>query len=385
MQMRNKLLSSILAGSFSLFLGTVFLPSEAQAGFQWVPSSSDATATTSSSTAAVGNEAPVSTRRAARSSTALSKMPAPLVIEGTAPASESAEAAADDGQAMTLPSSSAEIAAAPTAKSAQSLGSLPAAPMPTASAAPATEKAVKGFASNVPLAVALRQILPPEYGFSLAQDVSANATVSWRGGSSWRTTLEDMLQKAGLAMEENGTMIRVVHAGIGASSSPVALTPTPAPAPRPMAEAKPVALAPGMASGAAKDVGGGHYLTPPSGLAPMPAVDVTPTLRASTEYSNPETPHTTAIDSWVADKGETLHKVLEKWARRANVELSWQAEFDYPLQASLSFNGSFEEGVRNLLAGLQDAKPQPYGTLHVNQTSGQSVLVVQTRGNNYND
>jgi len=59
----------------------------------------------------------------------------------------------------------------------------------------------------------------------------------------------------------------------------------------------------------------------------------------------------------------------------------WSTEYDYPVQASASFSGSFEEAVRDLLSGFVDAKPQPFGRLHDNPSVGQRILVIQTRGN----
>jgi len=91
------------------------------------------------------------------------------------------------------------------------------------------------------------------------------------------------------------------------------------------------------------------------------------------------------VDTWTAARGETLHKALEGWSRRAGAEFEWSAEYDYPLEASISFTGTFEEAVRSLLSGFEDAHPQPVAELHANPGAGQMVLVIQTRGNSYTD
>jgi type IV pili sensor histidine kinase/response regulator len=90
-------------------------------------------------------------------------------------------------------------------------------------------------------------------------------------------------------------------------------------------------------------------------------------------------------ESWTAERGQTLHKVMSDWCRRANVEFQWQAEYDYPIEASLRFNGSFEDAVRNLLIGFENAQPQPIAQLHTNPGAGQTILIVQTRGNTSTD
>jgi hypothetical protein len=88
-------------------------------------------------------------------------------------------------------------------------------------------------------------------------------------------------------------------------------------------------------------------------------------------------------DEWRAERGETLRKVLTDWCARANVELQWMTEYDYPIEGSSHFSSGFEDAVRGLLAGFDSARPQPIGELHDSATAGQKVLVVQGRGNNY--
>ena len=70
---------------------------------------------------------------------------------------------------------------------------------------------VQGFANNVPLAVALREVLPPGYGFSIDQDVDLGTLVSFQGGRPWRDTLQSMLAPASLEMRE--TKIEMVAIG----------------------------------------------------------------------------------------------------------------------------------------------------------------------------
>ena len=230
-------------------------------------------------------------------------------------------------------------------------------------------KAVRGFADNVPLAVALRQILPPEIGFSVSQDVSLGMLVSWRGGSGWRETLQAMLQSAGLTMQEQGQMVKISRSQ---SLAPIEKQGQATPTLQYPADSKPVPL---LTAPGAEPV---TTLQPPSGsgpeYVPMPAQGyaVAPS-------------QTSTVDTWTANRGDTLRKVVEDWSRRANVELSWQAEYDYPLQASVTLTGTFEEAVRNLLVGFQEAQPQPMASLYNSSSAGQAVLVVQVRGNNYNE
>jgi len=245
--------------------------------------------------------------------------------------------------------------------------------------------------------VALRQVIPASVAYTVAPDVSTATIVSWKGGSSWKQTTTDMLSSSGLALEDNGTTVKIVRAAGSVAPALDPLPPAAAPMLQPKAEGQPVSLSAGTVQSAsavsapvitparaAAPAGGDHFLMPPSGsiadVGPAPmaltmAQDMTPRSGSGSSL----------VDSWSANRGDSLHKILEDWAHRANVELSWLAEYDYPLQASVSFNGTFQEAVRGILSGLQDAKPQPIGTLHASQTTGQDILVIQARGNNYND
>lgn len=116
-----------------------------------------------------------------------------------------------------------------------------------------------------------------------------------------------------------------------------------------------------------------NYLVPPAGA--QPSMNPVP-------LSEEQMP---VAQSWTAEKGRLLKDVIEDWGRKAGVDVSWQAEYDYPLQASVSFMGSFEEAVRGILVGFQEAQPQPVAYLYNSQSGGQAVLVVQARGNNYTE
>jgi hypothetical protein len=217
---------------------------------------------------------------------------------------------------------------------------------------------VHGFANQVPLSVALREILPPGYGFSLDADVDVGTLVSFHGGKPWRETLKGALDPVGLGMHEQGQMIVVEHG------------------PSAQQRTRSVSVAPSPSSGPA-----GHAPmmgSPPQNLETIPEMVSAPPVPPSGSAGG-------VLETWNAERGDTLHKILGKWAHRANAEFDWMAEYDYPLQASVSFTGTFEEAVRNLLTGFETAHPQPIAELHANPNLGQMVLLVTTRGNNYSD
>ncbi len=208
---------------------------------------------------------------------------------------------------------------------------------------------VRGFASQIPLALAIRQIVPAGYDFSLDQDVDMNTLVSYKGGKPWRDTLRDALTPVGLTAHEQGLSVTVSRA-----TEPVKMTP--------VADMALPAIAP------AKNVTRDPYVV----------------ISSNNDQSMSASP-ATMQDNWTAQRGDTLHKVLKDWCARAGVELQWKAEYDYPVEGSAHFSSSFEDAVRNLLMGFDGARPQPIGELHTNTNAGQMVLVVQTRGNNYSN
>jgi len=426
--------TGLSVGTVALSLCVMMTPAPARAGFKWVPPEE---------ASQVISSAPVASAPATRSTSSAMPEFTPQVIEAPARA-PSTPSLADVTTTIEAP---ATTVAAPVIEPVEPAASPSlAAPVPSFSIADDQEKPVLGFANNVPLSVALRQVLPAEYSFSVAQDVSLGTIVSWRGGSSWRHVLKAMLLPAGLSSKEDGSTVQVVPAMTASSSSssapvsgqvltapagaqiaapviegeilapPASALAAPehtlpvlqgeepklqaidaplklqAPAASPVSSlsldsGKPVPLlSPASAKGMAapKEISAPAtmgYLVPPTKAAPA-----APELTAAPLSLGTASPvHGDTFDMWAAEKGQTLHEVLEKWCRRAQVELTWQSEYDYPLQANVSLNGSFEDAVRALLFGFEGARPQPIGQLHKNADAGQMVLIVQARGNEYNE
>ncbi len=104
----------------------------------------------------------------------------------------------------------------------------------------AMEPVVEGFGDKVPLTVAIQQILPQGYGYTLGDGVDAGQLVSWRGGRSWSAVLQDMLGQAGLAYSVNGRSVAIN----GNGASPTIVTGTPSMRVQPQPVIQPVQSAP---------------------------------------------------------------------------------------------------------------------------------------------
>lgn len=414
--MPNRFFHAALFPKFAGILvasGIIALSAPAQAGFQWVAPSESGMAPPGMEMPAPVDRAPMPT--IVEAPTESPQVISPVVIEGRdAPPPPAAQQSLPPLSVLPPVSEQPRLQPEPSVQP-QTLGTLPVEPMPYAGAPggvpAAPEDVVHGFANNVPLAVALRQILPSGYGFSVDQDVDLHTLVSFRGGQPWRDTLAAALQPAGLSMREQNQMIAVGH---GANGAAPAATPAIAGGEPRVTDTISVSAAPApvVMNMPNADM---PMMVPPAAAAPTSAAPAAPVLRPHVKtridsgegekpvLTQPTVPPMNPVqayqpaeparsgpafgvtDTWTGERGSSLRKVLENWSARVDIELQWLAEYDYPLQTPVSFNGTFEDAVRNLLVGFQDAHPQPIAAIHSNTGVGKAVLIVQTRGNSISD
>lgn len=221
-----------------------------------------------------------------------------------------------------------------------------------------------GFGSDLPLVMAIRQIVPPQYGFVFDEGIDLSSRVSWQGGRPWDLVLQDTLSPMRLNAVINGNTVSIVRTAAPAQVQANA-------APQMMGDfaqnnglmATPVSMmapANGMAGPVISD-----------GAMPAQARPVAATTGSDLMASA----------TWTAPRASTLRNILEDWSQRAGVELYWASEYDYPVQSAVNVQGTFEEAVQVLLKGLSDSKPRPLGRLHPNLPNGPAVLVIETRQN----
>lgn len=111
-------------------------------------------------------------------------------------------------------------AAAPVAQPAFTAAPVQAQAAPAS--APASGPALEGFGSDIPLVMALQQIVPPDYTYVFAGGVNPGESVSWEGGKGWTQVLNDMLLSKGLGASINGRSIQIHGASAGAPRAQVA-------------------------------------------------------------------------------------------------------------------------------------------------------------------
>lgn len=66
-----------------------------------------------------------------------------------------------------------------------------------------------GFGKDVPLKVALLQILPPTLTAQFSQGVDAEQVVDWSGGKPWQAVLRDVVQPLHLRATVSGSVVRI--------------------------------------------------------------------------------------------------------------------------------------------------------------------------------
>ncbi len=166
----------------------------------------------------------------------------------------------------------------------------------------------------------------------------------------------------------------------------VASVPTPAPittSPAPAKKPESTTVLPPAAP--AKD---GHPSSPPAASAPIKplasAVKSTPPTPATVASAPPvkvlmpTEPSRQLTQSWSAEMGSTLRDTLEAWAKRARWTVRWEPQdLNYPIEAPLTFHGSFEDAVSELFP-LYDAAERPF---LVNASRPQSLIIVKERKN----
>jgi hypothetical protein len=224
---------------------------------------------------------------------------------------------------------------------------------------------IAGFGRDIPMVMALGQIVPPEYSYSFGTGVNQGIKITWNGGKPWDAVLANALMPAGYE-----AVIRNRHIAIQKSSGNLSAPPMMS-ASAPEAAAQPMQLsdapAPEFVSPQAGTEGAmfvAPHAVPPT--MPMPQ-DVAATGDVS--------------DFWHADQGESLRTVVDTWSKDQNIQVIWQAEGDYVLPKTIHSDGTYQEALAAALESFNNTLPRPVGELHVGQDGAPPTLVVTTYSN----
>ena len=198
--------------------------------------------------------------------------------------------------------------------------------------------ALEGFGSDIPMALALREVVPSHYAYAFKNWSDAGLTVSWNGGKPWRGVLSDMLAPHNLTYSVTDGSVFIYPAPEKAPEQKAAVDMFPAEA---TAEPQPIVAT----------------------AEPEQSNEI-PVIKASMNRN------------WKARPGSTLRDVIEKWGRSAGVDVEWQSPYDYPINNAFNHDGTFEEAVTTLLNQYSRETPRPRGRLYPNLPTGPSVLMI---------
>ncbi|MCW7760540.1 toxin co-regulated pilus biosynthesis Q family protein [Photorhabdus luminescens] len=93
-------------------------------------------------------------------------------------------------------------------------------------------------------------------------------------------------------------------------------------------------------------------------------------------YATPMLTPVPAAAVWAATPGQTLRDVTQEWASRSGYQVVWDASYDFPIRASLRFNGTFIHAVSELFEAYTMAN-RPFV---VDIYQEQRLVHVQARG-----
>ncbi len=292
-----------------------------------------------------------------------------------------------------------------------------------------------GFGSDIPLALALRQIVPPDYAYAFDPAVDQGARITWNGGKPWDLVLNDALQPHGFAAVVTDKTVRVMPQSLVDLPSPMLTAPGNEIAAMPVvAEKEPVrevyvrrnssgepmtqTRAPGTTLEALPEEQSSFWShfglksakrtttvrntavvsgqTAPEALPPslpiapaneplvaeMHDAPVNAPLSLTTPPDAPVVQDVTAVDPyvknfWQAEQGDSLRNVLQTWADEAGVQLFWVPMTDYRLVNSVRMEGSFTDAVTQVLSAYGENGPRPVGRLHPNLPAGPAVLIIE--------
>jgi len=256
------------------------------------------------------------------------------------------------------------------------------APVMPAAAPSAPRPVVDGFGTNVPLSLALQQIIPAGLTVEDQVGLDQNMMVSWAGGRPFDKVLEDMLYANGVRVTVTGNSVVLFRAtGVGVVSSPVAV-PVTSVVSRPPVAAMPVPLPSVVAPAPLPErIVSDISVVPAAPAGTGPAVASVPeNIQAAPQNSSGQKFDASVIDLFSGRTNESVQTVLSRWGRISGVVVEWSVGTDLTLPQSFAVNATFSRAVERLLNIYRDDPARPVATLETDPITGYAVLRVTRAG-----
>ena len=237
---------------------------------------------------------------------------------------------------------------------------------------------VEGFGSDIPLAIALRQVVPAQYAFSFDKGVNLGALVSWEGGKPWDQILNNMIKPLNVKAVITKKAVHIVMNSSPATQSDKrnnkgedessALSPLPT-------KGEPASLLSSDKQNipaASEDTNIQKQATNDTeGLNSAKNANLNPKASQQAGASDNISDKSGDLQKkeklqnqkfqpriWEAKQGSSLKETLDSWSKQANVKLLWMADSDYKLSNNVLISGTFNSAINVLFANAVNNPPQ---------------------------
>lgn len=245
--------------------------------------------------------------------------------------------------------------------------------------APSDYADVNGFGADMPLAFALRQVVPAEYAFSFGPNVNPGYRVSWSGGQPWNIVVQDMIAPLKLASQIHQKTVIIYDPEMVTTQEN---TDKPAETDTKVREStgEPITLRRTSITDPGLEAGIQSLSLSASEVMKNRQENTAKSKAVPAGERTSQSPHT--ITTWEASAGTPLKEILQDWTSKAGLRLIWSADENYTVDKDLMVEDTFRNALQVLTGqGLKENR-QPLSTL-VLGTSGnnttQGTLTIKDR------
>lgn len=251
------------------------------------------------------------------------------------------------------------------------------------------KEVVAGFGKDMPLALALSQIIPDSYAYSFSSDVNPGVRINWNGGKSWDVVLGEALEALNLSAYYQDNKVTIYKGDYIAPEKTSSLDTNDAEA---VLAIEPAAgteapVTNEMMEQVMKQPAPAKRMTiqDPGEVAPENEVSetvspekITMNIDTTSENVSISTPELINTPKWSAEKGDSLKKTLYMWSEKSNMQVIWEASHDYMLEEDFMFTGSYQEAFKALI-DAQESKTDIHVRFIENSQNPDeiSMLIVQ--------
>ncbi|MEA1987770.1 MAG: TcpQ domain-containing protein [Pseudomonadota bacterium] len=159
---------------------------------------------------------------------------------------------------------------------------------------------IEGYAKNVPLSLALKQVIPEGWNVLFSDSVSKGQIVSWRGDRPWAKVMKQLADQANLYVEIQPDGHKVL---ISKSSQSNKLG----------------------------------------------------TVVHKSGFADPKT-YTMESKVWQLRSGHLLSEELDRWAKSVGWSVYWGLERDYVIENPVAFTGTLTNSIKKLIRSYQEQR-----------------------------